>query len=111
MAHAPGGPDADRDGRRRLGPAMGWSDPGHPGRRYRVDPAGTETLAWSDADDPHDAYRRSGISRWEERRVDGEGQRRAIRAMKDSNAVPIRRLATALALALAESQVQHDFVR
>jgi len=31
--------------------------------------------------------------------------------MKDSNAVPIRRLATALALARAESQAQHDFVR
>jgi hypothetical protein len=36
---------------------------------------------WSHADDPRDPYRHSGISRRQERRVSGKGQRRAILRM------------------------------
>ena len=48
-----------------------------PGRRGLV-PAGREALAWCDADDGHDAYRHSGGARRQDRRMDGEGQRRTI---------------------------------
>jgi quercetin dioxygenase-like cupin family protein len=33
-----------------------------------------EALAWGLADDSHDTHRDSGIRRWQERRLDGEGQ-------------------------------------
>ena len=42
LAPSPAGPDPDRDGGLRLGPAMGWSNPGNPGRRCRLDPASEE---------------------------------------------------------------------
>ena len=78
MAQAPPGPDPDRDGWRRLGSAMGRSSRGDPARRRRRDPAGSETLARSDGHNGHDAYRHSGAARRQDRRLDGEGQRRTI---------------------------------
>ena len=79
LAHAPAGADAHRDGRLRLGPALGRSDPGNPAGRRRLVPAGEKHWHGATADHGHDAHRRSGTPRRQSGRVDGTGQRRAIR--------------------------------
>ncbi len=59
----PYGPDTDRNGRYRLGPAMGPADRGNQGRRRCQDPAGCEALARGHGNDGFDAYRNSGAAR------------------------------------------------
>ena len=71
MAHASARPAVGRDGGRRLDPAMGRPHPGNPPRRRRLDPSGSETLARSERNEQHDAYRDSGAPRRQDRRLDG----------------------------------------
>src|SRR5215475_4617324 len=72
------GEDSDRDSGAGVGTARRRSDRGDPSGRRRVVSARTETLAWRVADECHDPHRHPGVSRWQGRRLDGEGQRRAI---------------------------------
>jgi quercetin dioxygenase-like cupin family protein len=44
-------------------------------------PPGEETLARRSTDHRHDAHRRAGIAQRQKRRLDGEGQRRAVPAL------------------------------
>ena len=78
VAHAPARADSDRDSGAGVGTARRRSDRGDPSGRRRVVSARTETLAWRVADECHDPHRHPGVGRWQGRRLDGEGQRRAI---------------------------------
>ena len=62
VAHASARPDADRDGRLRLGAARGRADRGDPAGRRRLVPARREALARRHADHGDDAHRHSGSS-------------------------------------------------
>ena len=79
LAYASARPDAHRHGRLRPGPALGRPDRGDPAGRRGLVSAGREALARGDADDGHDAHRHPGAARRQGRRVDGKGQRRAVR--------------------------------
>src|SRR5271165_3169547 len=78
VAHTSARSDSDCHSRLRLGAARGRSNRGNSAWRCGVVPAWGKALAWRGADNGHDAYRHSGTARWEGRRLDGEGQRRAI---------------------------------
>ena len=69
---------ADHHGRARSGAARGRPDRGSSSRRHRVVSA-RETLARRFAHGRDDSHRHPGIGRRQERRLDGEGQRRAVR--------------------------------
>src|ERR1700757_1264459 len=58
--------------------ALGRSDRGDPAGRCRLVCAGGEALARRSADDSDDSQRDSGETRWQNRRLDGESERRAI---------------------------------
>jgi hypothetical protein len=79
LAHAPAGPDADRDVRGRSRPAMGWTGGRDSSGRRHLVPARREALAWRSADDGDDAHRDSGEARWEARGLAGARHGRAVR--------------------------------
>src|SRR6266536_3173616 len=62
----------------RAGAARRWSGRGDPARRCDLVCTGREALARRGANDGDDAFRNSGKVEWENRRLDGEGQRRAV---------------------------------
>ena len=68
------------------GAARGRSDRGNPSRRCGLVPARRQALAWGHADYGYDAYRHSRSTRRQGRRMDGEGQRRAIPGLIQSHA-------------------------
>ena len=82
VAHASGRPGLDRDCRRRPRPAMGRSDRGNPARRRGANSSGRQALARRLADHRNDAHRHSGNGRRKECRLDGTGQRRAVRKIR-----------------------------
>jgi hypothetical protein len=79
VAHPSGWSSSDRDGRSRLGPVMGRRHSGHQTGRCRPDPAGCEALAWRHGHNGHDPHRHPGAGRRQGGRLDGAGQRRAMR--------------------------------
>src|SRR4030095_6398151 len=62
----------------RPGAARGRSDRGDPFWRRGLVLARREALAWRFGLDRHDSYRHPGTARWQDRRLDEEGCRRAI---------------------------------
>ena len=78
LAHASARPDPDRDGRLRLGAALGRADRGNPARRRGLVSPGRKALARGNADDGDDAHRHPGKARRQVGGLDGTGQRRAI---------------------------------
>ena len=79
LAQPPARTDAHRDERRGPRPAVGRPRRRDPAGRPRVDPGRPEALARRLAHDGHDAHRDRGDARRQERRLDGEGHRRAVR--------------------------------
>ena len=75
-----------------VGRVQGWggADRGDAARRCRPDSARSETLARSLAKYANDAYRDRGTARRQEHRVDGKGQRRAVRHASAGATVGIR---------------------
>src|SRR3954454_23586702 len=69
----------DRHGRLRLGPARRRPEGGDPRRRRGLDSCRREALARRDRRHRDDPHRNRGGPRREERRLDGEGQRRSVR--------------------------------
>src|ERR1700741_3163201 len=89
VAHPSARPDPDRHLWTWLGAVCGWTDRGNPPRRRRLVSAWREALAWRDSDDRDDACRRYGIAKRQERRLDGNGQRRAIPQMISRPTLPV----------------------
>jgi 4-carboxymuconolactone decarboxylase len=78
MAHAPAGPDSDRDGGHGARAALGLSRRGNPAGRRGLDSARSEALARGRAEQFDGAHRHRGTARRQGRRLDGEGQRCAV---------------------------------
>src|SRR3978361_25010 len=82
MAYASARSDAGRDGWLRLGAARGRTDRRHPAWRRGLVPAGGEALARRHTDHGNEPYRRAGKARWLAGRLDGEGHRGAVSALR-----------------------------
>src|SRR5438552_6784233 len=81
VAYTSARPDAHRHGGLRPRAALGRPDRGDSTRRRRFVRAKREALARRRAHDSHDAHRHSGTARRQDRRLDGESQRRTIWAI------------------------------
>ena len=79
VALASVGADSDRDSGHRPGAALGRSCGGNPAGRRGLDSARSEALARGRAEQLDDAHRHHGTARRQDCRMDGEGQRCAVR--------------------------------
>ncbi len=77
----PLGQNSYRQARPRPSAARRWSGRGNATWRYRLDPAGREALAWREPLGRNEPYRLLRSARRQDRRMDGAGVGRAIRAL------------------------------
>ena len=82
MAHPSRRPSADRHVRDGVGTGRGRAEAGDQAWRRDLDAARGEALARSDSGQCHESHRDHEHDRRQERRLDGEGWRRAIPEMK-----------------------------
>src|SRR6202050_3247243 len=78
MAYAPAGADTGRQLWVRARTAVGRTDRRDSAGRCDLVRAGREALAWSGANDGDDPFCHSREARWQNRGLDGAGERRAI---------------------------------